>query len=201
MRELDPRREGPRTAPWSRETTEGFLRFFLGTAAGKNAHLFEHRPFLNFKTHRDHCIPRWHHSVVLFHLKNCQLLPAFSIKRPSRVPVSVLYYHHPFNAITPCSLSLIPLSLFYSSLTKLFLLFLLTIWRPASSSPVSLIENGLPAWVSQIWNANNSLVTTAFGMLDDDKLDREWIVRNVLGGMSAGFGLRGMFLWSWITLR
>jgi hypothetical protein len=31
-------------------------------------------------------------------------------------------------------------------------------------------------------------------MLDDDKLDREWIVRNVLGGMSAGFGLRGRYL-------
>jgi lipid intermediate transporter len=29
--------------------------------------------------------------------------------------------------------------------------------------------------------------------LDDDKLDREWIVRNILGGMSAGFGLRGKF--------
>jgi lipid intermediate transporter len=29
--------------------------------------------------------------------------------------------------------------------------------------------------------------------MDDDKLDREWIVRNVLGGMSAGFGLRGAF--------
>jgi len=36
--------------------------------------------------------------------------------------------------------------------------------------------------------------TTPFGgaleILDDDKLDREWIVRNVLGAMSAGFGLR-----------
>lgn len=30
-------------------------------------------------------------------------------------------------------------------------------------------------------------------MLDDDKLDREWAIRNVLGGMSAGFGLRGMY--------
>lgn len=29
-------------------------------------------------------------------------------------------------------------------------------------------------------------------ILDDDKLDREWVVRNVLGGMAAGFGLRGM---------
>lgn len=31
----------------------------------------------------------------------------------------------------------------------------------------------------------------AFEVLDDDKIDREWVVRNVLGGMSAGFGLRG----------
>lgn len=29
-------------------------------------------------------------------------------------------------------------------------------------------------------------------VFDDDKLDREWIVRNIVGGMSAGFGLRGM---------
>lgn len=27
-------------------------------------------------------------------------------------------------------------------------------------------------------------------LLDDNQLDREWIIRNVLGGMSAGFGLR-----------
>ncbi|KAJ7284402.1 Arv1-like family-domain-containing protein [Mycena rebaudengoi] len=63
--------------------------------------------------------------------------------------------------------SLIPLTLLYSSLTKLFLLFLLTIWRPASAP---LRPNPY-----------------AF---DDDVMDREWIVRNVLGGMSAGFGLR-----------
>ena len=29
-------------------------------------------------------------------------------------------------------------------------------------------------------------------ILDEDKLDREWVVRNVLGGMAAGFGLRGL---------
>ncbi|KAJ7650865.1 Arv1-like family-domain-containing protein, partial [Roridomyces roridus] len=58
--------------------------------------------------------------------------------------------------------SLIPLTLFYSSLTKLFLLFLLTIWRP---SP--------PSSDTASWD-----------------FDREWVVRNVLGGMSAGFGLR-----------
>ncbi|KAJ7760635.1 Arv1-like family-domain-containing protein [Mycena maculata] len=56
--------------------------------------------------------------------------------------------------------SLIPLTLFYSSLTKLFLLFLLTIWRPSPSSSAFL------------------------------DLDREWVMRNMLGGMSATFGLR-----------
>ncbi|KAF7375286.1 hypothetical protein MSAN_00415400 [Mycena sanguinolenta] len=68
--------------------------------------------------------------------------------------------------------SLIPLTLFYSSLTKLFLLFLLTIWRP-SSGPSSPRSN--PYF---------------FQLFDDVKIDREWIVRNVIGGMSAGFGLR-----------
>ncbi|KAJ6596042.1 Arv1-like family-domain-containing protein [Mycena sp. CBHHK59/15] len=62
--------------------------------------------------------------------------------------------------------SLVPLTLFYSSLTKLFLLFLLTIWRP---------------------NPHESAPHRVLRLLDDD---REWVVRNVLGGMSAGFGLR-----------
>ncbi|KAJ7116581.1 Arv1-like family-domain-containing protein [Mycena epipterygia] len=68
--------------------------------------------------------------------------------------------------------SLIPLTLFYSSLTKLFLLFLLTIWRPSLDS--------------------GSLRSSPYALqiFDDDNIDREWIVRNVLGGMSAGFGLR-----------
>jgi hypothetical protein len=30
-------------------------------------------------------------------------------------------------------------------------------------------------------------------LLDDDVIDRTWLVRNLLGGMSAGFGLRGTF--------
>ncbi|KAJ7215693.1 Arv1-like family-domain-containing protein [Mycena haematopus] len=68
--------------------------------------------------------------------------------------------------------SLIPLTLFYSSLTKLFLLFLLTIWRPLSVPPPLQSSPYL------------------FQLFDDDKVDREWVVRNVLGGMSAGFGLR-----------
>jgi hypothetical protein len=68
--------------------------------------------------------------------------------------------------------SLIPLTLLYSSLTKLFLLFLLTIWRPSPGSPLR----------------PNLYI---FQLFDADKIDREWVVRNVLGGMSAGFGLRG----------
>jgi hypothetical protein len=87
-------------------------------------------------------------------------------------------------------LSLIPLTLFYSSLTKYFLLLLLTIWLPASSSKTPPISQPLPSWAEKVL-PNNELAYWAFQLLDDDKLDREWLVRNVLGGMSAGFGLRG----------
>jgi len=87
-------------------------------------------------------------------------------------------------------LSMISLSLFYSSLTKLFLLLLLTIWLPASSVSSPRIENALPSWLNHLWAGNSNFVGEILEMLDDDKLDREWIVRNVLGGMSAGFGLR-----------
>ena len=89
--------------------------------------------------------------------------------------------------------SLISLSLFYSSLTKLFLLFLLTIWLPTPTSTIPKPENPLPEWTKHLQWANSNLLTHVLGILDDDKLDREWIVRNVLGGMSAGFGLRGKF--------
>jgi hypothetical protein len=81
-------------------------------------------------------------------------------------------------------LSHIPLVLFYSSLTKLSLLLLLSIWRPASPSSGSSF--GLPE--SATWY---SWVKTVIEAFDEDKLDREWVVRNMLGGMAAGFGLRG----------
>ncbi|OAX41466.1 Arv1-domain-containing protein [Rhizopogon vinicolor AM-OR11-026] len=81
-------------------------------------------------------------------------------------------------------LSLIPLTIFYSSLTKLFLLFLLTIWRPSASTP-----GGSPySWDSSYYRS--TLVTRALEIWDEDKLDREWVIRNVLGGMATGFGLR-----------
>lgn len=37
-------------------------------------------------------------------------------------------------------------------------------------------------------------VLNALSILDQDKLDREWVIRNILGGMAAGFGLRGKWL-------
>ncbi|KAF8333884.1 Arv1-like family-domain-containing protein [Amanita rubescens] len=80
-------------------------------------------------------------------------------------------------------LSLIPLTLFYSSLTKLFLLYLLTIWRPSTvfiPPPSFTLSNA--TW--------NEYARRAFIALDDDKIDKEWFIRNIVGGMSAGFGLR-----------
>jgi len=75
--------------------------------------------------------------------------------------------------------TLVPLSLLYSSLTKYFLLFLLTIWPPSTSA--------IPKTHFPMLNSNGGRL---FSVLDDDVLDKEWLVRNVVGGMSAGFGLR-----------
>jgi len=92
--------------------------------------------------------------------------------------------------------ALVPLTLFYSSLTKLFLLFLLTIWTPASPSSTSQSHLQIQFnWLNAFSNpleAFSSVISLLSRVFDDDKLDREWVIRNVLGGMSAGFGLRGL---------
>jgi len=92
-------------------------------------------------------------------------------------------------------LSLIPLALLYSSLTKLFLLFLLSIWRPSPSpsSAYVTISSSANDPASTEWYA--VAMDSALQLLDDDTLDREWVVRNVLGGLSAGFGLRVILDW------
>ncbi|EJD42538.1 Arv1-domain-containing protein [Auricularia subglabra TFB-10046 SS5] len=74
----------------------------------------------------------------------------------------------------------VPLTLIYSSVTKLFLLFLLSVWR--SSPPTSATARSVP----QI----QFLPDTVLSVFDESVLDRAWVVRNILGGMAAGFGLR-----------
>lgn len=89
----------------------------------------------------------------------------------------------------------VPLTLFYSSLTKLFLLFCLSIWRPDAAAPHHGSQSSAaplaPLHPHAAAFSHHPLVVRALGLLDEDTLDREWVVRNVLGGMSAGFGLRG----------
>ncbi|KAH9994866.1 Arv1-like family-domain-containing protein [Russula vinacea] len=67
------------------------------------------------------------------------------------------------------SYSHISLCLFYSSLTKFLLLVVLSIWGPQVPRGTRL----LPHTYTRC-----------------RVLDRTWLVRNLLGGMSAGFGLR-----------
>ncbi|KAI9440010.1 Arv1-domain-containing protein [Lactarius indigo] len=74
----------------------------------------------------------------------------------------------------------ISLCLFYSSFTKFMLLAVLSVWGSQAQKdipPPTYVYN-MPL-DSQLWH-----------LLDDDVLDRTWLVRNLLGGMSTGFGLR-----------
>lgn len=140
---------------------------------------------------RDNCISWRDRPLMLHYYGYYKTNSHTSIEYPQRITVSS------FDVVTRKtlilrSLSMISLSLFYSSLTKLFLLLLLTIWLPASSLPSPRIENALPSWLNHLRTCNSNFVADILELLDDDNLDREWIVRNVLGGMSAGFGLRGM---------
>lgn len=77
----------------------------------------------------------------------------------------------------------ISLCLLYSSFTKFMLLAVLSVWVPQvqKNIPPSTYMHKMPL-DSPLWH-----------LLDDNILDRTWLVRNLLGGMSAGFGLRGVF--------
>ncbi|KAF5367139.1 hypothetical protein D9758_003876 [Tetrapyrgos nigripes] len=155
-------------SPWSLETIADFTRIFIGCLAETIAF----------------------HSGVLFFsylvLKVLDFVKSFKQRSPHKL--SDIRREFRF--------SLIPLSLFYSSLTKLFLLFLLTVWRP-SNAPVanrntqeqSNVQSSPLKWSNNtLWS--DSSILDALSFMNDDQLDRQWIVRNVLGGMSAGFGLR-----------
>ncbi|PCH42357.1 Arv1-domain-containing protein [Wolfiporia cocos MD-104 SS10] len=138
---------------WTLASAEGFLRVFVGC-------LLETVAF--------------HAGIILacYSVLACldwarSLSPASSaVSKPSGIRQEFRYSH-------------VPLTLLYSSLTKLFLLFLLSIWRPTST-------HRAPPGTS----FTHPFILNALSVLDEHHLDREWVVRNVLGGMAVGFGLR-----------
>ncbi|KAF8194675.1 Arv1-like family-domain-containing protein [Pholiota molesta] len=147
------------TTRWTKQAVLAFLRVFFGTAAETLA---------------------FHGGVTLACYFIMKLMTFFRSWFPQKSITRS-------NLRQEFRLSMISFSLFYSSITKLFLLFLLTIWLPTSTQSKEYI---LPDWAKLFSNhTSSSLVLAAFKILDDEA-DREWIVRNILGGMSAGFGLR-----------
>lgn len=98
------------------------------------------------------------------------------MRRPKRV-IRLIYYTR---------LSHVPLGLLYASLTRFFLLFLLSIWSPSPAAGDTIQYHQSAPVLERHPNLRR-----LYSIFDDDALDREWVVRNVLGGMAAGFGLRG----------
>ncbi|TIC69612.1 hypothetical protein E3Q03_01249 [Wallemia mellicola] len=94
----------------------------------------------------------------------------------------------------------ISLAIFYSSFAKLFLLLLLIIAdpMPQSSSTVSSVPDNFLTGM-HLTDDNRKAVWNVYTSLDDDRIDRPWIVNTVVGGMSAGFGLRVLLNTSPIT--
>jgi len=75
----------------------------------------------------------------------------------------------------------ISLCLLYSSFTKFMLLAVLSVWG-------SQVRKDIPPPPTYVYKM--PLDSPLWHLLDDDVLDRTWLVRNLLGGMSAGSGLR-----------
>ncbi|KAH9943689.1 Arv1-domain-containing protein [Amylocystis lapponica] len=145
---------------WNRETTAGFLRIFAGCLVETAA---------------------FHGGVVLA----CYIV--MKCLGWARTIMPSLYADPQMPGIRrEFRYSHVPLTLLYSSFTKLFLLFLLSVWRPAPTPQVTHAQSLHP----NATTFTHPLIVGALEILDEDKLDREWVVRNVLGGMSAGFGLR-----------
>ncbi|KAI0298854.1 Arv1-like family-domain-containing protein, partial [Russula brevipes] len=76
----------------------------------------------------------------------------------------------------------ISLCLLYSSLTKFVLLVVLSIWEWGPQVPRNTDRSA--------YAYTMSLESPLWYLLDDDVLDRTWLVRNMLRGFSTGFGLR-----------
>jgi len=147
---------------WNAEAIEGFLRVFIGCFVETLA---------------------FHAGIILACFVLLKSLDWVRSKKINPPPATGIRQEFRFSHV--------PLSLLYSSLTKLFLLFLLSIWRPGSHlSEPSTPAPPLPPRYNASNLFTNPLVLGAIEILDEDKLDREWVVRNILGGMAAGFGLR-----------
>ncbi|KAF8486119.1 Arv1-domain-containing protein [Russula ochroleuca] len=107
-------------------------------------------------------------SIVVLRSLDCVARWRKRVNPPSSIRKQLRYSH-------------ISLCLFYSSLTKFLLLVVLSIWGPQ-------IPKDTPPPASYVYKM--PLESPLWHLLDDDVLDRTWLVRNLLGGMSAGFGLR-----------
>ncbi|EIM90941.1 Arv1-domain-containing protein [Stereum hirsutum FP-91666 SS1] len=156
-----------RESPWTQEATIAFSPVWLGCF---------------IETIAFHAGITLSSFLVLEGLKRCSSWSKRSSSKPphesttSSVREQLRYSH-------------IPICLLYSSLTKFFLLFLLSIWGTASPTASADLVVSTPRYKHTI-TFDSPTLQLAWGVLDDDKLDREWVVRNVLGGMAAGFGLR-----------
>ncbi|CDO74943.1 hypothetical protein BN946_scf184945.g15 [Trametes cinnabarina] len=171
-------------ATWNRAAIEGFVRIFVGCFFGMGVFLGQPAPQLrhmsNASLYWSRALPEtvaFHAGVVLACYAVLKLLPS------PRAPVSGIREQFRYSHI--------PLTLFYSSLTKLFLLFCLSIWRPDAAKTHAGGAQAKPRLHPNATTFSHPVIVRALELLDEDKLDREWVVRNVLGGMSAGFGLRG----------
>jgi hypothetical protein len=88
---------------------------------------------------------------------------------------------------------MIPLTLLYTTLLPLALQLVLSIWFTHQSTTSSQSKFGLPSLVAD--NVPPDLLASIYGALQDakvmwDRTDRVWAGTKLLGGMSAGFGLR-----------
>ncbi|KAH9960800.1 Arv1-like family-domain-containing protein [Russula dissimulans] len=105
-------------------------------------------------------------------------------RKRANLPLSTIrqQFRHVYSHISLC--------LFYSSLTKFLLLVVLAIWEPHADRRETPHRHHWPHDHHSGYVYKLPLEGPLWHLLDDDTLDRTWLVRNMLGGMSVGFGLR-----------
>ncbi|TIA85955.1 hypothetical protein E3P99_03841 [Wallemia hederae] len=124
-----------------------------------------------------HCLHDSHHSLTsFFDFLFTALVDAVAYHFGVIIAVRAL------KAGSHISTTQISLAILYSSFAKLFLLLLLVIADPSSG--------GHARHARQARQAHTNLLQHLYTALDDNQIDRPWIVNTIVGGMSAGFGLR-----------